>query len=569
MDSVVWVYIGCFFGFFVLLYVKAYFDRKQRKAQFYSKIKGNWGKASEREYTYEAMDKLTHYFYLKEHEEFVIDDITWHDLDMDRVFRQMNQTHSSIGEEYLYNLLRTPCFDEKELKLRNTMIDYLSKDEEKRMQIQEIFGNIGRTGKVSVIGYLTQFEELEVRNPWNYVAHQVALIIAVSSLFIYPSVGIVLIIAALGWNIASYYKEKREIDVYLEAFTYICNVLNKAHLFEKIDAGLLAPYALRIVKKAKALENFRKGSFLLKAGGDLSGGLEDILMDYARILLHVDLQQFNKMLRELFVHKEELMSLYEDLGYLESMIAIASYRQFLGTYAVPVFVHEQEDMHIDVQEMVHPLIVNAVANSVKTYRGVLLTGSNASGKSTFLKTMAINCILAQTIYTTAAKSFVIPMGRVYSSMALQDNLEGEESYYIVEIKSLKRIMDAAASTEAALGKKTAVICFVDEVLRGTNTVERIAASAEILNSLAQKGIHCFAATHDIELTYLLEEKYDNHHFSEQVADGEVLFDYQLRDGRATSRNAIKLLEVIGYEPEIIKRAQERAKHFMESNNWQM
>lgn len=576
MDKVVWIYIGCFVGFFVLLYVKAYFDRKQRKKIFYWKIKENWGKASDREYTFEAMDKLTHYFYLKEHEEFVIDDITWHDLDMDRVFRQMNQTHSSIGEEYLYNLLRTPCFDEKELKIRDAIITYLTEDEEKRMQIQEIFGNIGRTRNVSVIGYLTQFEELHVRNPLRYVAHQAALILAVVSLFVYPPLGIALIIGALGWNVSSYYKEKREIDVYLEAFTYICNVLNKAYLFENIDSGLLEPYAARIVKKAEALKNFRKGRFLLKAGGDLSGGLEDIIMDYARILLHVDLQQFNKMLQELFIHKEELMSLYEDMGYLESMISIASYRKFLGTYAVPEFNHEQQKSYIDARKMVHPLIENAVSNSVSTQRGVLLTGSNASGKSTFLKTMAINCILAQTIYTTAAEYFAMPMGRVYSSMALQDNLEGEESYYIVEIKSLKRIMDASRINEEKMGhpqdvswKNSAVICFVDEVLRGTNTVERIAASSEILNSLAEKDIYCFAATHDIELTYLLEEKYDNHHFSEQVTDGEVLFDYQLRKGRATSRNAIKLLEVMGYEPEIIRRAQARAKHFMESNDWKM
>lgn len=110
---------------------------------------------------------------------------------------------------------------------------------------------------------------------------------------------------------------------------------------------------------------------------------------------------------------------------------------------------------------------------------------------------------------------------------------------------------------------------MDEVLRGTNTVERIAASAEILNSLATDNIYCFAATHDIELTYLLEGSYHNYHFSEQVADKEVQFDYQLRLGRAVTRNAIKLLEIMGYKPSVVERAKQRAEYFMEHNDWKM
>lgn len=556
MDKVILAYAAFFIGLFVLIYIKAFVDRKERKARFYKRIKDNWGKSSERNYSFEEMDKLTHYFYLKQQTEFVIDDITWNDLDMDRVFRQMNQTCSSIGEEYLYNLLRSPCFDEAELRRRDRFIRYFDENEAERMLVQEIFGNIGRTRAVSAIGYLTQFEELTVKNPWRYYRHQLALLSSVLCVVLVPAFGMIAIIMAIVWNVSSYYKEKREIDVYLESFSYISNVIDKVCLFEKVESDFLDSYAKGLVKKAKILEKFRKGKVFLKAGSDLSGGLEDVVMDYVRILLHVDLQQFNKMLGELYTHKETLMLLYEELGYLESMISIASYRKVLGRYAIPHFSMEKG---IEADNIYHPLIEEPVANSIKTKQSVLLTGSNASGKSTFLKTMAINCILAQTINTTAADRFVMPMGRVYSSMALQDNLESEESYYIVEIKSLKRIMDA--SEESGV-----IICFVDEVLRGTNTVERIAASTEILNSLSDRQLYCFAATHDIELTYLVKS-YDNYHFSENVVDNQVLFDYQLKNGRATSRNAIQLLAVMGYQPEIIKQAQNRAQYFMEHNKW--
>lgn len=561
LEKAIYIYLGCAVALFGLIAIKAWMDKKNRKKRFYEKIRKEWGQASERKYGLEEWDKLTHYFYLEEYDGFVIDDITWKDLDMDRVFKQMNHTCSSIGEEYLYAMLRKPVFDKEELERRDTFIRYFSEEEEERMLVQEIFANIGRSRHVSVIGYLRQFEDLKVKNPWRYHAHQAALLLAIASMFVVPAYGIFLVIAALGWNVGTYYKEKREIDVYLEAFCYIARVLHKSYLFEKIKSSFLSPYAEEIVKKADVLKKFQKGRHFLKAGSDLSGGLEDVIMDYVRVLFHVDLQQFNKMLKELYAHQDELISLYESLGFLESMIAAASYREFLGTWAKPDFkASSDENSGIAARDMFHPLIQDPVVNSIDAKRGVLLTGSNASGKSTFLKTVAMNSLLAQTIYTTAAQEFSMPFARIYSSMALQDNLEGEESYYIVEIKSLKRILDACCGDMP-------VLCFVDEVLRGTNTVERIAASSEILKSFATQNVYCFAATHDIELTYLLEKEYDNYHFSEQIQDGEVLFDYVLQKGRATSRNAIMLLEVIGYDKEIIERARERAQHFAEHGDW--
>ena len=148
-------------------------------------------------------------------------------------------------------------------------------------------------------------------------------------------------------------------------------------------------------------------------------------------------------------------------------------------------------------------------------------------------------------------------------MSLKDDIIGGESYYMVEIKALKRIVDAARRDER-------IICFVDEVLRGTNTVERVSASTEILRYLASnfgQKIMCFAATHDIELTYLLEEIYSNYHFEEQVIDEDVLFNYELNKGRATSRNAIQLLKVMGYDDDIILRARERADRFIKTGQY--
>ena len=252
----------------------------------------------------------------------------------------------------------------------------------------------------------------------------------------------------------------------------------------------------------------------------------------------------------------------EIMGTLEAVIAIASFREFLPFYSLPV-LEESKEGYMEAEEVYHPMIPQAVSNSISIKRGALLTGSNASGKSTFLKTVAINAILSQTIYTSVSKKYQAPFFRVYSSMSLRDNLAGNESYYMVEIKALRRILEALKE------KDTPLLSFVDEVLRGTNTVERIAASSHILKELNQKHVLSFAATHDIELTYLLEKEYDNFHFTEEIKEGDILFSYKLFTGRTQSRNAIKLLELMGYDENIIESAAKCADNFLTTGQWQM
>ena len=125
-----------------------------------------------------------------------------------------------------------------------------------------------------------------------------------------------------------------------------------------------------------------------------------------------------------------------------------------------------------------------------------------------------------------------------------------------------RIMDAAGADSGY-----PVLCFIDEVLRGTNTVERIAASSQILKGLACMNAVCFAATHDIELTTILEKFYYFYHFTEGLSDYDVKFSYLLLAGRATGRYAIKLLGLLGYDKAILEQAAQAAKSFEESGSW--
>lgn len=361
------------------------------------------------------------------------------------------------------------------------------------------------------------------------------------------------------YNMATYFKEKDDIAPYITSFLYIMRILRFTQKLEKMKSPEMKPYVTKLSEKRSRFKKFSRHANLVMSDMGTSGNPLELIMDYLKMVFHIDIIKFNSMLGELQAHVEDVDEIITVTGYLESAIAIGNYRRALKTYCIPEYVTARS---ISCKDIYHPYIENPVKNSIDSQKGVLLTGSNASGKSTFLKTIALNAITAQTINTVAAEYYQASFFHIYSSMSLRDNLSSGESYYMVEIRSLKRILDAIRESDIP------ILCFVDEVLRGTNTVERIAASTQILKSLMGNAI-CFAATHDIELTVLLKDSYTNYHFSERVVEGDVLFDYKMQEGPATTRNAIKLLETMGYDSDMIREANQQAEHFQQTGVWKI
>ena len=143
----------------------------------------------------------------------------------------------------------------------------------------------------------------------------------------------------------------------------------------------------------------------------------------------------------------------------------------------------------------------------------------------------------------------MPHVQVLTSMAVRDDLMAGESYFIREIRYLKRILDH-------LNDRKVTLCVIDEILRGTNTGERIRASHAILEYLAGKNCIPLIASHDKELTVLLDRLYDNYHFSEEMGEGDISFSYKIMKGPATSQNAVKLLKIAGFPEEILEKCEE-------------
>ncbi len=530
-----------------------------RKRQ-YAGLLASFGRLKESEFTYEEYESISHFFRntLKPGEVY-IDDITWNDLDMDRIFMMVNNTNSSVGRDALYKILRRPQGDASALEERERLMEYFDSHDDERTRIMQCFCDIGFSRRISVSDYMENLFKLK---PGSNIPHLLMLIFVILSVVYTLTVdavfGIGLILLASGVSIVSYYRYKSRIDSYFECVRQLVCMVDAAGKISRMNIPELAGYNSFLSKKAADFRKITRNSFVLVSRGGGSGSLADIILEYIKMFTHVDLIKFNSVLRHFDRNYDGVLSLMDTLGFIEAMISAASFRRLMPYMCRPVF---DSGAGMELREVYHLNIKEPVANSLCEDRPVLLTGSNASGKSTFLKSVAINAILAQTINTCPAEYYRAPFYRIYSSMALADNLESGESYYIVEIKSLKRIVDASAEP----GMK--VLCFIDEVLRGTNTVERIAASSEILKSLADRGVMCFAATHDIELTHILEKIYANYHFTEDVRGNNVIFSYELHEGRAVSRNAIKLLGIIGYDGDIIRSSEERANDFINTGVW--
>lgn len=596
------IFFACVAVFFLFMVIQGIVQDKKKSREFERTLRENYGLLREREYSPERFQRMDRYF-RKHPEEDQLDDITWNDLGMDEIFKSMNHTYSSVGEEYLYHTLRSVGRSEEELAHLEELINYFAENEDKRVSLQLCMAKLGYMGKYSLYDYLDNLDYLGERsNRKHYFSDTLFFAFLALMPFQLP-IAVCGLLAVLVFNILGYTREKSEIEPYVVSFVYIMRLMRICGQLEQlsIKEGDIPPAQeiQRMSQGRRRLHAMERGSSLVYGGNTTGGNPLEILMDYMKMALHVDLIQFNRMLKILRENVSAVDEMAESAGKLETAVAIGAWRHGLAQgngYCVPELFEmsrgEKEDtagtletrtdmefrtgatqsgenrnsgtdqkVKYECINEYHPLLTNPVKNTIRTERGVLLTGSNASGKSTFLKTCMVNAILAQTVHTCTAESYRAPVFRIYSSMALRDDLAGGDSYYIVEIKSLKRILTAAAE-----GARP-ILCAVDEVLRGTNTVERIAASTQILKSLHREGVLCFAATHDIELTDLLAEDYDNYHFEEEIADGDIHFPYRLLNGKATTRNAIKLLELIGYDREIIERAESLAGRFLSEGAW--
>ncbi|AFS78054.1 DNA mismatch repair protein MutS [Gottschalkia acidurici 9a] len=536
---------------FFLIYKK--FQSIKRK-KLHDELLTNWGKTPNVKYKDNDFKYISSYFKSKlNNNDFYIDDITWNDIGMDDVFKRINNTSSFVGENYLYYILRKPDFNDSLLKNRCIFIDLFSKDEDLRINLQKSLRKLGKDRLISILDYVFSKEKHIL---WQSILYRVLSLFAIFALIVTAydwTIGVKLLVLAFIVNSMVYYIVMSKIGHDLKIINSIIKLINCSREIYSIKDTRIKKYADKLsnlYEKVKSINN---------ATLNVSYNNQNELSQYIKILLLSEIVNYNKVSKAISKFKEEIIEVYSIIGELDALISIASYKDSLSYYSIPK-LSNSINPHLNIKDIYHPLIDNPVSNSIDTLNSVLITGSNASGKSTFLKTVAINSILAQTINISLSRKHESNYFKTLTSMALSDNILKGESYYIVEIKSIKRIIDN-------LNDDIPTLCFVDEVLRGTNTIERIAASSKILEYLSKNNALCFAATHDIELASILKNEFNNYHFREEFIDNHIAFDYKLYHGKSQTKNAIKLLSVIGFNDDIIENAEATAKNYELTGSW--
>jgi len=541
---------------FLILIFRGITEKKRTIEKLRKRFEESFGNVNKRQLREEELERISHYCKERMTEDS-IDELTWNDLDMDLVYEQMAYTRTSPGDDYLYYLLRNPVREEEILLNREKKITCISENQEFRINLQILLASLGRIRDYSLADYMKYLMKEEPRSNIKHYLVDVLIIVSIFLMGYDIGIGWAAFFVLILYNIVTYFKDKAYLEPYLISLRYLFKLKDCAKEIINILPGEWKEEKEELQKILVTMNKMEKNSFLVMSPGRMAGEGLELILDYLRMCFHLDIIKFNRMLLQLQQYEDELWKLYRIMGETDACIAIAEYRAFLPETVCPEF---QQKTNIYTEGMYHPLIENAVPNSLDMKRNILLTGSNASGKSTFLKTLGINILLAQTIYTCMAKIFRMPFCRLYTSMSLKDSISLKESYYMAEIKAIKRILDASE-------REDMIICMVDEVLRGTNTIERIAASTQILKKMAGGSIKCLAATHDVELTKTLEKEYDNYHFEESMVKGDVLFSYKLKKGRAKSSNAIDLLANLGYDYKIIEEARKMVTHFEEEGEW--
>ena len=551
MTDMMWVVLAAV----VLLPVGYYAVDVVQRRRLLARLRAVWGKEDAlRKLDADELSDVAHHYRQRQavQPSFVpVDDTTWNDLDMDEVLRHIDASTSIVGSQALYALLREQGAPEEVLRQR-AELTHAFEQEELRLKVQEALTAIGQQAFHGAWRNLFSGQFEHPRGAWIYpilalLPLTLALLGLISPVFLLLAAGAFLV------NLVVYYRTQTTWKAEITSLRHLGAVLRCAQRLERINHPALADLRARIQAHNAPIRPIR---FWLPLFGMQTVGDMALVLEYLRIFFMIDMLSMVSIVRIINRSMQDVRALYDLVGEADAMLSVAQYGQRVPGLCRPVF---EKERGMRFTGLAHPLLKNAVTNDLVWTRNVLLSGANASGKSTFIKAVAVNAILAQTIGLCRATALAMCRGRVMTAMAVRDNLLGGESYFVVEIQSLRRIL------EAMDGRM--VYGFIDEILRGTNTIERIAASSAVLDAIARRNALCMAATHDIELTRLLRDVFQNLHFSETVDEEGIRFDYLLREGPTRTRNAIRLLQQMGYGQEIIAAAQDNARRFEQTGSW--
>lgn len=477
-----------------------------------------------------------------------LDDATWSDLDMDRVLGRVDRTLSAFGAQYLHRALRCPLLDVAALDRRRALARDLAADAELRVRLQRALVAVGdRRGWEAASALAGSLPQLP--GPLWLLRLALPTLVALLTIGIAVPSGLALTLGMFGalalplvHTLAS-----RTIGPHIQA---VSDVHAAVECATQLRRALPVALARRLDPVLDELATLRRalGRTVEAADPGRIGAVSELATEYARAYALLDLIRYQRNRAAIERHRDEIDRVLDAIGEIDVALAIA----YLHAHEPGVVAPELDAglAELRVVDLRHPLVRDAVGNDVTLGpRGLLVTGSNMAGKSTLLRALGVGAVLAQSLGLVWATSWRSPPLRVATAMGAHDDLGAGVSLFRAEIDRVRTLVERAGGRGLFL---------LDEAFRGTNPHERIAASAAVLRHLVANDLVA-AATHDRELCPLLADAFVLGHFTEAVAEHDVVFDYRLHPGVLQSTNAIALLERVGYPATLVAEARRIAR----------
>ena len=522
---------------------------KKTKRKFIKQLSEDWGKPK---IDYRNFDLIENYAGINKKVPFhKLTAQTIGDIDFKELFAFLDRTNSKPGQQFFYNKLTEPTNNLADLKEFDAQINFFTENKTERENAQFLLSQLNNDNAY----YIAQLiKETALKKPLyaNLYLLDTLVVILMLTLSIKFPVLLIWLMLPITINVVLHYVNKKNINKYLISFPQLNLLINISKKFSK----RAIPFPnVKVKANIWALKEFKRKFLLLNFGSYGNNELIQLLLMFFEIIktfFLIEIHAFYGVSKTIQKKRQDIDTLIKYVGSIDAALSVASLRSGSNKFSIPFFTKANKELNI--KNAYHPLIENCVVNSINVNKkSILITGSNMSGKSTFIRAVVINSLLAQTIYTCFADSFETPFLKVFSSIRIADNLLEGSSYYFKEVNAIGNLIEESKNNCQHL-------FILDEVFKGTNTIERVAAAKSILSYLNKKDNIVFVSSHDIELVSLLQAEYDLYHFVENVKNEELVFDHKIKQGELKSRNAIKILQLSNYPLEIIEEANKLASN---------
>ncbi|MET3503724.1 DNA mismatch repair ATPase MutS [Mucilaginibacter rubeus] len=544
---------------FIFILISHLKSKAQQKKKL-TEIKERWGKPIIASRNFKPISTyLTAYGSVSE-----ISANTATDLDIDSVFEFIDRTNSKPGQQYLYKQLHSPQISEEYFETLEQRIGNVTADKELREAAELKLSELGNNDAY----YLPELFKKPHHSMFPaignfYISIAPFLIIGVAfSLFIVPNQFMLLLLLVLMIaNVVIHYSNKTQMLNYTHSLPQLL-VLFKVSNWLKNHALLRDNESTRLsmANMGKLKNSLNYITLQNKAAIDPTD-IYYLVTEWLKMFLLIEPLVFIKSITKVNKYLSDIKVVYEAVAEVDVAISIQSVRDGAAHYCKPQLT--TGNTHIIIKNLYHPLIENCVSNSIAidNTQGILVTGSNMSGKTTFIRAIAINALLSQTINTSFATVYQAPPLKIFTSIDMTDDLGDNKSYFQAEALAVKNIV---AQTIASKPINSLVI--IDEIFRGTNTIERIAAAKAVLSYFIHNQSFVFVSTHDLELAELLGSDYKVFSFEEVIGDDRLVFDYKIKEGLLKNRNGIAVLKGVGFPESIIDEANKVSSQLREKYN---